>query len=1378
MRRWAPFLLLCMSAEVGVEAQYWANDFGGAGADAVADVKVDPDGAIYVIGEFSFAITYDGQTISSAGATDAFVAKLDASGGLIWMVGAGGAGIDRGLKVAVDGSGAVAVTGQFMGTADLFGTTLTSASGTQDVFTARLNATTGAADWVRAGGATVGSDRPYGVALSPNGNLTVAGEFRGTATFSGSTLVSMIDPFTLQSSVDVFVASYDASGALLWLQQGAAPFTDRAIDIVSDAASNLYVCGQFSDTITFDAPHNNTISNATFLLKLDAAGGEQWFRRFGGATFNHVRDMQLTDTGELLVCGEIQGQALFFDSAPDAIDGVDAYAYYLLRCDPNGEHIDHAVGGSQNPVGVAGLDQRGGTVAVFGDFHCRFTGLSNFYSGAGLFMATGQEDLFIARHDFPTLNLTDAQQFGGQHHKYAGGIASLSFGQLVFGGGYEALLTLPSDGDAWGDAQSTSGSCPLVSMNDGLAYCGDPNYGYFAALNSSGSVDGFVARAYVEGRSPYDAWNRQGGTGCDRSALEPCVLSTGYTFPDCVDSVRMCGPGPLFALHADPSIEDRAFSYWEDGSPPCGIPSDDSTAYTGWDVAYAWSDGSTGYSVPAMADGWYWCTVAALNGCWSWTDSVFVVIEPQLTPLISDGLGVNVDALSPEDLLCVDPVWLWYGGLPPGYQCYWQSSLGETVAGDSVHADTSALYMIVLTSPAGCITSNFIEVVIGDATPMPNITAAVIELDVPDTMVQCPYTLISGYTGITWYVDGVPAPADPGLTVHVTDALGSGYYAPMGDVLTWFVLVTEPGWVPVEMTIEVMDPPCGSDTLVFVVSDSVFVEFVPWSDVSIEAPPTICPGVVVPLSVTCTGCDSILWTGPGFVAISTDGDTAWIDQPGLYEVLVTGEYMGLTCPAAAAVFVEDVIPPVLAIDPPDGIICPGATAIISTTFSALDYQWIGPLGVIPGSNDSITVSATGEYFLTAIDPDGCSLTVGPVTIDEYGSPYVAAFPDATLCPGDPPIIIQAVVSAGATISWNAPLSGSSSTQSIDTPGTYSCWVTSCGINYLASVTIAGGTANATLLDPGPFSICTGDSVLLQGPSSMTTYAWSPGGGSNDSLWATAGGSYTLTVFDDVGCMATSSPVLVSEIAFTEPLTAPDQVGCEGDIVEVVAVGSGTITWYSGDGTIFDAGATSSMGPITGIDTVFVSQSEGDCDGPLIPVVITALPLPPEPSITGTIDLCEGGPLLLTAAGPAGASYQWTTPIGAFTGEQIAWDPALASGSGTYQVVSMISGCSSSPASVSVNIVPCDIILPNVITPNGDGDNDVFAIDGRGGQVDLSIFNRWGERLAGLSGGVVKWNGRNTTNNEPVPDGVYFYVVAIDRSVGAPLRMSGYVQLIH
>jgi len=79
---------------------------------------------------------------------------------------------------------------------------------------------------------------------------------------------------------------------------------------------------------------------------------------------------------------------------------------------------------------------------------------------------------------------------------------------------------------------------------------------------------------------------------------------------------------------------------------------------------------------------------------------------------------------------------------------------------------------------------------------------------------------------------------------------------------------------------------------------------------------------------------------------------------------------------------------------------------------------------------------------------------------------------------------------------------------------------------------------------------------------------------------------------------------------------------------------------------------------------------------------------------------------------------------------------------------------------------CPITVPNSLSPNGDGNNDYFSIQGLDPQLHknlvFTVYNRWGyvvHAQNGFSSDKVLWDGRiNDLNNEIVSDGVYYFVL--------------------
>jgi gliding motility-associated-like protein len=98
------------------------------------------------------------------------------------------------------------------------------------------------------------------------------------------------------------------------------------------------------------------------------------------------------------------------------------------------------------------------------------------------------------------------------------------------------------------------------------------------------------------------------------------------------------------------------------------------------------------------------------------------------------------------------------------------------------------------------------------------------------------------------------------------------------------------------------------------------------------------------------------------------------------------------------------------------------------------------------------------------------------------------------------------------------------------------------------------------------------------------------------------------------------------------------------------------------------------------------------------------------------------------------------------------------------------GCDT--ATVFITVLCEDIIIFSGLSPNGDGVNDFFTIDGIGEfpNNELSIFNRWGNEVYNKQGYLNDWDG--TWRGKLLPDGTYFYVL----SLGDGREYSGYVQI--
>lgn len=87
-----------------------------------------------------------------------------------------------------------------------------------------------------------------------------------------------------------------------------------------------------------------------------------------------------------------------------------------------------------------------------------------------------------------------------------------------------------------------------------------------------------------------------------------------------------------------------------------------------------------------------------------------------------------------------------------------------------------------------------------------------------------------------------------------------------------------------------------------------------------------------------------------------------------------------------------------------------------------------------------------------------------------------------------------------------------------------------------------------------------------------------------------------------------------------------------------------------------------------------------------------------------------------------------------------------------------------------------IRIPNVITPNGDGVNDVFYFGGTNiARVNAKVYNRWGELIFESNEDQYPWDGKN--ENIDCPEGVYFYIMDITFKDGEMTERHGDITLL-
>ncbi len=302
-------MFLYQNANAQAPNWLWATMAGGGGIDIGSSIAVDSNGNSYVTGGFSSAsIGFGTDTLSSAGNTDIFVVKYDASGNEVWAKSAGGTNADVGESIAVDGSGNSYVTGSFMSASITFGTTTltNTSSGTMDIFIVKYDAAGNVLWAVKAGG--TGADAGTGIAVDGNGSSYVTGNFTSSTLAFGTTTL------TNAGANDIFIAKYNSSGVIQWSESAGGNYDDMCNSIAVDGIGNSYITGGSGSTsISFGSITLNITGVYDFIIaKYNGSGSAQWARNAGVAD---GKDVTLDGSGNCYVTGSFSTATIAFGTS-------------------------------------------------------------------------------------------------------------------------------------------------------------------------------------------------------------------------------------------------------------------------------------------------------------------------------------------------------------------------------------------------------------------------------------------------------------------------------------------------------------------------------------------------------------------------------------------------------------------------------------------------------------------------------------------------------------------------------------------------------------------------------------------------------------------------------------------------------------------------------------------------------------------------------------------------------------------------------------------------------------------------------------------------------------------------------------------------------
>jgi gliding motility-associated-like protein len=296
-----------------------------------------------------------------------------------------------------------------------------------------------------------------------------------------------------------------------------------------------------------------------------------------------------------------------------------------------------------------------------------------------------------------------------------------------------------------------------------------------------------------------------------------------------------------------------------------------------------------------------------------------------------------------------------------------------------------------------------------------------------------------------------------------------------------------------------------------------------------------------------------------------------------------------------------------------------------------------------------------------------------------------------------------------------------------------------------------------------FPVCAGSTINLTS-SGGTGYSWN---GPNGFISSTQNpsipnantamaGVYTVTVTDVPGCKFTDTIKVIVNALPLVTITSSNSSMCVNDLRTLAgSPAGGTFIISGGPGTISGnvLSATS-----TGIIILEYNYTGACTNKSTQSITVNKIPVP--------------------VAGPdQELKFTFETQMKANLSSSETGEWSLVSGSGrisdihspTTRITELSVGeniflwkvrSGNCEASAKVKITVYDVFIPSVITPNNDGKNDFFEISEITGQIELIIFNRWGNEEYTNDNYVNNWDGRNSKGEE-LPNDTYFYVMKFE-----------------
>ena len=456
---------------------------------------------------------------------------------------------------------------------------------------------------------------------------------------------------------------------------------------------------------------------------------------------------------------------------------------------------------------------------------------------------------------------------------------------------------------------------------------------------------------------------------------------------------------------------------------------------------------------------------------------------------------------------------------------------------------------------------------------------------------------------------------------------------------------------------------------------------------------------------------------------------------------------------------------------PNGLttLCEGSSIdlTLAGNFAAFDWTLDGS----PINNTATTISASTEgiYTVTLTSADGCPGIAGNDAQITVVLPQVVTISSSegnAICEGTTTDLTatQNLSNYSWTFNGNA-IGNTTNVLQNQVAGQYSfSAIDSNGCDVEGNILVAEIPNPIVSLSPTNDIVICDDNTTITA-SGGSAYQWYfnnnivPGVTSN-TLVVNQNGNYYATTTNQQGCEGSSNPISVFlQGALDIEITGPTSPICEGETFTLTLPQAYTSYDWS-------TGQTSSTLTVSenGTYSVQVADDQGCVGSDDITINFVKLP---EIALLSTFRSdCVNG-VEVTAVSDGLISWEISPFITLLDNNRIIANPESTS---SYSVTSTVGTCESQ-TDFDILVECPTLFIPNVFTPNDDGVNDFFRIEGENlGQYEMIIFNRWGDEVYRGTNINRGWNGG--INGYYAPDGTYNYIIKIFDLSGQPLFGDG------